>query len=315
MRLISVIIPAYNAAPTIERALDSVLAQDYDALDIIVVDDCSTDATAAVAARYAGCGVRLVRLDPGRGAAGARNAGIDAARGDLVAFLDADDEWLPGKLRKQAALLADNPRAVLVSCGSRIISPDGINLGNIYGDLKPAAGPDAWRTLLAYNFITTPSVLTYRQALLDAGGFDPALKVAEDQDMWLKLSMTGELAYVDEFLVLVHMMPNSLSSGDHVGDQLTYTLPMVRRHLQTKRSELTRRQYEWIIGHRYARVGRQACGRRMYGVGLQLTLRSILAGHEPLQSLLFVAKSLPPMRWLKSWMVKMPMLSLPQARR
>ncbi|MCW2240905.1 glycosyltransferase family 2 protein [Azospirillum canadense] len=306
MQLISVVIPAHNAATTIARALDSIFAQGYDALDIIVVDDCSTDATTAVVERYAGRGVRLISLKPGRGAAGARNAGIGAARGDLIAFLDADDEWLPGKLHKQVAELAKRPRTILVSCRSSLIAPNGANLGNVYGSLKPATGIDAWRTLLAYNFITTPSVLTYREALRDAGCFNPALKVAEDQDMWLKLAMKGEVAYVDECLVLVHMMPNSLSSGDNVTDQLTYTLPMIMQHLRTRQSDLPRREYNRIIGRRLGHVGRQACGRGMYRVGITLTLRSVLAGYEPVGGLLFLAKSLPPMRWLKNWMVKMP---------
>jgi glycosyltransferase involved in cell wall biosynthesis len=304
MKPISVVIPAHNAAGTIERALRSVFCQEVAPLDIVVVDDCSDDATAAVVTRFADMGVRLISLGHCHGAAAARNAGIRAAWGELVAFLDADDEWLPGKLAKQAALLAANPRALLVSCGSLLIAPDGRNLGNVYADLVPVTGPDAWRRLLACNFITTPSVLTYRETLLEVGGFDPALRVAEDQDMWLKLCMRGDLAYVDEYLVLVHMQPNSLSARNPIDDQLTYTLPMIMRHLEARRADLSRRQRNQILGFRLSRLGRAACGLARPDVGIDLLFRAVMLGHKPLENLCALAKAMPPVRWLKPWLRK-----------
>src|SRR5579863_3286015 len=102
---VTVLIPAYNAAATIERAVDSVLAQTFDDYEIIVVDDGSRDATSAIVANYGNDKIRLFRLPQNRGESGAMNEGIAAARGELVAFLDADDEWLPTKLARQVEVL------------------------------------------------------------------------------------------------------------------------------------------------------------------------------------------------------------------
>jgi len=109
--LITVLIPAFNAASTIERALDSVLAQTYDDYEIIVVDDGSRDATSEIVAGYDNDRIRLLRLASNQGASSAVNEGLAAARGELVAFLDADDEWLPTKLAKQVEALSRNPAA------------------------------------------------------------------------------------------------------------------------------------------------------------------------------------------------------------
>ena len=108
---ISVVIPASNAEATLARALESVLAQTRPPDEIIVVDDASTDCTVRLAKSYADQGVSLLRVRERRGAAAARNLGIAAAKGRWIAFLDADDEWLPAKLEKQAAAISANPES------------------------------------------------------------------------------------------------------------------------------------------------------------------------------------------------------------
>ena len=107
---ISVVIPAWNAEETLARALESVLAQTRPPDEIIVVDDASTDGTVRLAKSYADQGVSFLSLRERRGAAAARNTGIRGAKGRWIAFLDADDEWLPTKLEKQAAAISANPK-------------------------------------------------------------------------------------------------------------------------------------------------------------------------------------------------------------
>src|SRR2546423_15031109 len=120
--VVSVIIPARNAALTIERALASVLSQRFRPIEAIVVDDGSCDATAEVVRAVANPAVRLIRLPKSRGAAAARNVGIEASSGEIVAFQDADDEWLPGKLEQQVERLRSDPRLVLISSRAIFIS-------------------------------------------------------------------------------------------------------------------------------------------------------------------------------------------------
>ena len=300
--VVTVVVPAYQAAATLARALDFILVQsglpsDVGPLDIVVVDDVSSDATAEIAESYAAHGVRLIRRATRGGAAAARNDGI-AAAGEMVAFLDADDEWCPGKLAKQIAVLRSDPRIVFVSCGSVLIDPNGRLIGPLYDDDIPIAGDQAWRGLLARNTIATPSVLAWRRALLDVGGFNPALRVAEDQDMWIRLSIHGHLGYVDEPLVRVHATPNSLSSGN-VHEQVAVTLPVVERYIALKQAELTPDEIRSIRGGRWGRLGRNAYSQELYVDGLRIIGRAMRYGDRPLYNVLFLLNGAPPMRWLK----------------
>jgi glycosyltransferase involved in cell wall biosynthesis len=300
--LVSVVIPAKNAAGTIGRAVQSVLVQDYRPIEIIVVDDASEDETAELAGSMDSAIVRIVRLPTSLGAGGARNVGIEAAKGEIVAFQDADDEWLAGKLSKQMALLLSDQRMSFVACGTRFISPSGQDLGPLYGGQIPKAGGEAWRDLLARNTIATPSVTAWRAKLQAEGGFDITLRVAEDQDMWIRLAMRGHLGYVDEPLIRVHSTPNSLSgvqSERSYQDQLRVTIPMVKRHVESKRGELSQPELRRILGERWGRLGRSAYSFGFYGDGLRMIVHASLLGFEPFANLAFLLKASPPMPWLK----------------
>lgn len=304
--LVTVVIPARNAAATIARAVRSVLAQDWRPLEVIVVDDASADATAAVveglAAEAGDAALRLLRLAAAQGAAGARNAGIAAARGAMIAFQDADDEWLAGKLARQVALLLSDAHITFAACGARLVSPEGRDLGPLFGGRTPPAGREAWRALLAHNTIATPTVIVRQHELQALGGFDTSLRIAEDQDMWLRLAMRGCLGYVNEALVRVHVTPGSLSGvGSPRGyeEQLLITLPMVQRYVALKQGELSRREIRRILGERWGRIGRTAYSFGAYGEGLRMVAYAMALGYRPLENLLFLLSAAPPSRWLK----------------
>lgn len=183
---VSVIIPAYNAAPFIGEAIASVLAQTHRELDIMVVDDGSTDGTVDVVRRF-GARVCLLQQRQG-GAAVARNAGASATAGEWLAFLDADDAWLPEKLSHQLAV---------ADAGTGLVYSDRFNMGEadgwprIHGDLFPILEGDIFLPLLETgNFITTSTVIVRRDVFRAVGGFciDPALLPAEDWDLWLRIA-------------------------------------------------------------------------------------------------------------------------------
>jgi len=295
---VCVVIPAYNSEATIRRALDSVVAQTLQPDRILVVDDASADATAKVARDYPGTKVEVVRLEKNLGAAGARNVGIRQADTDLVAFLDADDEWLPSKLEKQLRLILSEPNSAFVSCGSDLISPTGRNLGDIYRGQRVTAGAKAWKALLEDNYVTTPSVLVWRRHLEELGGFNQSLKIAEDQDMWIRLAERGRLGYVFESLVHVHERPYSLSAGSF-NDQLTYTLPMIEGHITRLSNRLTRGEIRTIRGRRALRIGKLAYSRGASDIGLQLISRSVKMGYGLWESILFLAGASSFAVWLK----------------
>lgn len=294
---VSVVIPCYNAARTILRAVDSVRAQDSAPTEIIVVDDASTDGSRDVLAAKAGKEVRVIYLDRNQGAAAARNAGIEASSGEFISFLDADDEWLPTKLSRQLAVIARRPTMTLVACKASFVRLDGTTQGDLYDGFEPASGPDAWRTLLAYNFIATPTVVARRDAINKVGAFDPTLIVGEDQDLWIRLALEGEVGFVPEPLVVVHSQPGSLSYKMSLNN-LEYGLPMVLRHFMAQQHRLSAAEQRWILGHRFTKFGRQAY-HEFPCRGSWLILKAIAMGHDPLGNSGYLLNASPAARWLK----------------
>jgi glycosyltransferase involved in cell wall biosynthesis len=206
---VSVVIPAYNAGWCVRKAVDSVLAQDRCDFEVIVVNDGSTDDTAAVLAEY-GPAIRVID-QPNGGMSNARNAGIRAARGEFIAFLDSDDWWLPGKLGRQVALLRQRPELGFCSCAARVEDMDGA-LVNLW------SCPQWQGSLLAYLFqggASVPgscsAVLARRDLVLAAGAFDETLRGAEDPDLWIRLAAITDFTCIAEPLVVILRRPGSVS--------------------------------------------------------------------------------------------------------
>lgn len=192
--LVSVVIPTFNRAATLPRAIDSVLAQDHRALELLVVDDASTDDTARVIAGYADPRLRLIRQPVNQGVAAARNRGIAEARGRWLAFLDSDDEWLPGKLTRQLAAMAD-PRIGMVVTGIETVEADGRR-----SLFHAREAGDLFERLLVRNILhgAPSSALIRREALAMVGGFDTRLPAIEDYDLWLRLTRFWRVAAIAE---------------------------------------------------------------------------------------------------------------------
>jgi glycosyltransferase involved in cell wall biosynthesis len=206
---VSVVIPAYNAAWCVGRAIDSALAQQYSDREVIVVDDGSTDATADVLARYRDA-IRVVGKR-NEGLSSARNTGIRAAVGEFVAFLDADDHWLPAKLMRQVALLDSHPEIGFCSTAASLVSPDGTRLGE-----WPCPQPvdNMLREIFARNAAVAGSgsaVVARRELFKRSGMFDESLKSLEDIDMWMRLAAITRYACVPELLTVILRNPASMS--------------------------------------------------------------------------------------------------------
>jgi glycosyltransferase involved in cell wall biosynthesis len=276
---VSVVIPARNAESTIVRAVRSVLAQTRPADEIIVVDDGSTDGTAAAALS---CGpVRVIGLGKGRGAGGARNVGVRASGSAWTAFLDADDEWLPEKLGRQVAHIEPNGDQSVIFCASEEFASNGSFLGNTFRNGEPNCSKTAWKELLKRNFIATPTVMVPRDLFLRLGGFDATLPVAEDQDLWIRLALAGRLTYVPEVLVRIYVQPAGLSKY-RPDDQARHVIPMIERHLAQLSERLTPAEARDVLGARLANAGRIAFANDDPANGTAFMLRAISAGHRPL---------------------------------
>ena len=196
---VSVIIPVYNGAATIDRALKSVFDQTFTDYEVVVVDDGSTDDTPSVLAKY-GDKIRVVRKS-NRGLPAARNTAVAASRGELLALIDHDDEWLPRKLELSVAAMLAEPNAVLLYSDMIVVNEVGgqIRRSQIHPDTAHAPTMDE---MLARIWPITPSTVVMRRDAFDrAGGFCEQLISAEDIHFWLLMREQGHFIYLPDRLV------------------------------------------------------------------------------------------------------------------
>jgi glycosyltransferase involved in cell wall biosynthesis len=220
---VSVVIPAYNREHTVGTAIRSVLWQTRPPLEVIVVDDGSSDGTALAVEAMHEPRVRLVRQANG-GISAARNTGIREAVGEWVAFQDSDDEWLPTKLERQFAALDASPSPPnAIYCGMIIagaLEDGGMDQAGTAPrrriayhpdpSVTPVAG-DILPTLLRTNPISTQTLVARRETLHQAGLFDTSLKSLVDWDIAIRIASLGPIGFVDEPLVIQRFTPNSIT--------------------------------------------------------------------------------------------------------
>lgn len=287
--LISVIIPAYNCAATLPRAVESALAQTYKALEILVIDDASKDDTPAVAARYPA--VTYVRQPKNGGASAARNAGIARAKGAYIAFLDADDEWLPQKLAKQMELMRTSPlRPSLVTCNSVWIGNSEADKDkNYYLSHPPSRGDRVWIKLLEQNFIPTPTVLIKRSVFDTVKPFDEKLKIAEDLDLWIRIAERHAVDYLDDILVRFHMRAGSLMHSTAL-ESIPITLGVIEKH-SLGNARLTASERARVFGVRHHAYTYELYKAGMYREALKHGAACLRQGHRVPKTLALMAAS------------------------
>ena len=210
---ISVVLPTFNRANLVSRAIKSVLAQSYEYFEFIIVDDCSDDNTKEIVDSFTDPRIRYISHEKNSGASAARNTGIKAARGDYIAFLDSDDEWFPHKLEKQLAMFrGGSSKLGAVGSGRKIqtrkargyhfkeIIPGG-EFGCIYRKLLTKHGPpgsSCWPG-------GTPAIMIKKECFEKIGLFDESLMAAQDYDLFIRLARHYHFDAVREPLVVVHM--------------------------------------------------------------------------------------------------------------
>src|SRR5690349_21457868 len=223
--IVSVIIPAYNAVAFIGETLASVYAQTFADFEVIVVNDGSPDTEdlERELERYPSK-LRYIKQE-NQGAAAARNTGIKAARGEFVAFLDADDTWLPAFLEKQVDLLERTPADVVWA--DALISGDSPLAGRTFMQVQPSCDEVTPENLLSVRVtVLTSTVVARRQPIIDVGLFDVTLWRGQDFELWLKLARRGcRFVYQEEVLAHRRIVKSSLSGS--VMSQLQRTLTVL----------------------------------------------------------------------------------------
>ena len=217
--MFSVIMPFYNASATLVRALESVRAQVMHPAEIIAVDDCSTDGGSDVVEKWAAehpeIPLAVIKSRCNQGPAGARNMGIKKACGEWLAFIDADDEWVPDKLLVQKSLIEANPGARML-CGKTGQAGEDKSTGNtavhelVPGDFALA------------NPVATSTVVIKKDAVIGAGGFDERFRGPEDYDLWMRIAGGNKIIFIEKILAAYGEGRNRISF-----DERTF-LPQVK---------------------------------------------------------------------------------------
>lgn len=234
--LVSVVIPAYNCGAYVAAAIRSVLEQDYANKEVIVINDGSTDDTGVVLQQF---GAQILVIDQANaGVAAARNAGMKAARGDLIALLDADDVWLPGKLTRQVQYLQAHSEICAVYCAWRVWRPEANGefvMPHISSSERDRDGIDAadsgwlYNRLLLDSIIHTTTLLMRRESMQRVGDFNHELRRGQDYDYWLRLSRIGPIHKLNAVLSLYRIHTESISHRPH---RVNYPVVVIEKALQ-----------------------------------------------------------------------------------
>jgi len=276
--LVSIITPAYNAERFIAETLASARTQTYGNLEIIVVDDGSTDGTQSVVEGIAAVDRRVQLLrQPNRGVAAARNLGIERARGEFIAPLDADDIWHPEKIARQVAAMREGGAKVgMVYTWSVRIDETRHTL------TRPSNVPDykgnVYPFLVLYNFVGNGSTpLLRRSAVLEVGGYDQSLRArggegCEDQLLYLILAERYEAALVPAFLVGYRMSTSNMSNNTR---QMSRGHDLVIEAVRARHPELPLRLFRWSNSLTRFFLSRQSMRRRRMGSAALFLARSL----------------------------------------
>jgi glycosyltransferase involved in cell wall biosynthesis len=284
MPKVSVIIPAYNVASFIGETLDSVFAQTFADYEVIVINDGSPDTNELERALSRFIDRVNYLKQENRGASAARNTGLRAAQGEFVAFLDADDLWLPNYLEEQIRFLGER-NCDLVCADAEVFSDSSTEKETYMESLMadaPRTGAVTFLGLLsAAQSLITSGVVVRRELVLDVGMFDEALRNSQDFDLWLRLALSGtRMAYQRQVLLRYRSRDNSLS-GDEVNVHLRElrVLEKVERSydlLPSKRAEVVavierrRALLEFELGKLYLALGEFTRACESFGKANQL---------------------------------------------
>ncbi|CCQ10305.1 Glycosyl transferase, family 2 [Pseudoalteromonas luteoviolacea B = ATCC 29581] len=278
---ISVVIPLFNKAKYIERTLESVFAQTFSALEVIVVNDCSTDGSAEIVREKFAERVHFIDHDTNGGVSRARNTGIAAAQGEFIAFLDADDIWRPEHLANFRDLRASYPKTHIFCSGYEFF--DGVNYSAIRNSHLPKQdGPIEDYFLACCNAdlpITSSSVCVTKASLESIGSFPEKLKMGEDQIVWARLSCEEDIVFSHRITVVYDLSASSTmqpaKEPHEPSPHLTFFKSMLKQKQIPKKYE---KSLEYLL-----HLSVLNCVKRNLQDGYKAQAWQVLNSHELLQ--------------------------------
>lgn len=274
---VSVVIPTYNRAHLISRAIQSVLDQTYQDFEIIIVDDGSTDNTEEIVKNFEIPKIKYIRHNGNKGASAARNTGIKASKGEYIAFQDSDDEWFPDKLEQQMKVFSNAPSNVgvvysgfyRIEVNKKLYIPDAHiaqKEGNIHNQL------------LKGNFIGTPAVLIKKECFENVKYFDEEIPALEDWELWIGISKYYCFKYINKPLLYSYSTPNSVNLHKKSLIKAIETIIANNLNDYTKNNK--------ILSEYYLGIGVDLCSNNDFKNGRNYLVKSVEANHLNIKAIL-----------------------------
>ncbi len=277
--LVSVVIPTYNRRELLKETIQSVLDQSYTPIEIIVIDDGSTDGTTEALADLASAGrIRYLRQE-NRGLGNSRNCGLGMARGEFVSFLDDDDLITPTKVAWQVAFLLQHPDVAVIGGSHAVLGAES------EAEHGPDGPPEHWtfeRVVTRNPFISPGVALMRTEAVRSVGGFDEQLWATDDWDVWLRITKFSRVMRLPR-LALRYRLHEGNSSGN-TQRMLASCAALIRRHLHALPAELAAPLWREASRHLYDGLGSMLVSRARQAVGRGRLVRAgtLLAGLRPI---------------------------------
>ena len=273
--LVSVIIPTWNRRQLVQQAIASVVAQTYDNWEVIVVDDGSRDGTVEELRKLTDSRLRLIAASHSGVTAVSRNRGIEDARGELVAFLDSDDLWLPQRLETQVRALTQSG-AGWCYCNYGLMDETGRDIPLRAGRFRPLSGKIIEPLLLGQTAVHVDCLLIRSDVLKSVGPFDPSLRRREDLDFDFRLALAAEAVALDRVLARVRDHPSRKTAGSDFAHEHTARVyrNFIAREPELPLSRIARK----MLAIHLADAGADRIAARNFGVGAKLLGESVLLG-------------------------------------
>lgn len=272
--LVSVVMPTYNRACLLGHAIQGVLDQTFKDYELIIVDDASVDNTMDIVARFNDDRIMYFRHEKKSGGSSARNTGIKAARGEYIAFIDDDDEWMPDKIEKQVEKFGKSSgKTGLVYCGYQYIYQ-----GKAISDVIPEVRGKAFNESLIRCFVGAPTPLVRKDCFNISGYFDESLPSCQDWDMWIRIAKYYEFEFDPKILAKVNV------HGDQISTSLKNKILARKVILEKYKPDLEERRS--ILSLHLRRLGSLCCLDGKRGEGFNYIMKSIQAAPWNLNSYL-----------------------------
>lgn len=257
--LISIVTPTYNRANFLPEAIESVLSQDYENYELLIIDDGSTDNSKDVIEKYMDSKKIRYLYQSNSGQSVARNRGIEEANGDFICFLDSDNRWLPGKLSASVEAFERNPEADIVYGDVVLINEQGHEFSR--KNMKRYSGKITTH-LLKDNCVSMNTTMSKTNSIRAVGGFSGQVKVADDYDLWLRLSAEYTYKYIPKLMADYRVMTNQISSDKK--RRFSSNEEIIRRFLVANPNLLSVSEQRDALNFFYTRAARHFSGTKNF---------------------------------------------------